>query len=254
MASFVSDGALVAYEPRPAAAVRLVCFPCAGGGPSMFRPLAQLVPPHIELLAACLPGRENRRRTPPATNLLALAAQFTAALAQVPPPYLIFGHSMGAMLAYEVCRWAERTGRVPLPAALTVSACVSPELPRDTNVIGQSDEVLSGRLASLGGIPPAAASDPDLMRLVLPITRADLEMVEVYNPRLGAPLPVELTVIRGVDDHVARLDHMAGWSAYGTPVREHARPGGHFWLLDPDNRDWLIRQFAAQAVRSFALR
>jgi medium-chain acyl-[acyl-carrier-protein] hydrolase len=242
-------GEFVRYAPRPGAAVRLVCFPCAGGGPSMFRQLAGLVPEYVEVLAACLPGREGRRREPPATNLLALAAQFTAALAQVPPPYLVFGHSMGAMVAYEVCRWAERTGRAPLPIALTVSACVSPDRPRDTNVIGQSDEVLSGRLASLGGIPPAAASDPDLMRLVLPITRADLEMVEVYQPRLGAPLPVPLTAIRGVDDHVARAEHMAGWSTFGTPVSEHARPGGHFWLLDEANRDWLIRRFAIQALR-----
>jgi pyochelin biosynthesis protein PchC len=241
---------LVAYTPRPAAAVRLVCFPCAGGGPSMFRPLSRLLPPGIELLAACLPGREARRHEPPATSLLALAAAFTKAVAAIRTPYLLFGHSMGAMVAYEVCRWARLTGRAPLPAALTVSACVSPDRPRETNVIGQSDEVLSGRLASLGGIPPAAASDPDLMRLVLPITRADLEMVEVYRPRLGPALPVPLTVIRGGADHVARAEHMAGWRQVGTDVREHTRPGGHFWLLDPDNRDWLIRQFAAQAVRA----
>lgn len=243
---------LVAHTPRPDARVRLVCFPCAGGGPSVFRPLSALLPPHIELLAACLPGRESRRREAPATNLLALAAQFAAELSRLRTPYLVFGHSMGGMLAYEVCRWAERTARIPLPAALTVAACVSPDLPRDTNVIGQADEILSRRLASLGGLPPEVTADPNLMRLVLPITRADLEMVEVYRPRLGPPLPLELTVIRGVDDHVARDHHMAGWSAFGTPVREHARPGGHFWLLDPDNRDWLVRQFAAQALRAVA--
>jgi surfactin synthase thioesterase subunit len=242
---------LVAFTPRPAARCRLICFPCAGGGPSMFRPLSRLVPDDIELLAACLPGREARLREAPATNLLALAAQFTADIAaHVDGPYLIFGHSMGAMLAYEVCKWLQLTGKAPLPGTLTVSACVSPDLPRETNVIGQSDQRLSERLASLGGIPPEAARDPDLMRMVLPITRADLEMVEVYTPRRGAPLDVDLMVVRGTEDHVARAEQMAAWPAVARRSVSHVRAGGHFYLLDPANRDWLIASFAEQAAKA----
>src|SRR5262249_15064603 len=116
--------ALVAGVPRPAASVRLICFPSAGGGPAMFRPLARALPADIELLAVCLPGRESRLREPPAGHLVGLAGQLARELADtVDGPYLMFGHSMGAMLAYEVCRWLQRTGGSPLPGAVTVSAC-----------------------------------------------------------------------------------------------------------------------------------
>jgi len=219
----------------------------------MFRPLSRALPADIELLAACLPGRESRLREPPATHLLALAAQITRDLvATVDGPYLIFGHSMGAMLAYEVCRWLQRTGRGPLPAALTVSACIGPDLPRGTEVIGQSDQRLSERLASLGGIPPEAARDPDLMRMILPVTRADLEMVEVYQPRSGPPLDLDLLVVSGATDHVATPAQMTGWPSVALRPAVHVRPGGHFYLLDPGNRDWLVGQFAAQAARAVA--
>jgi surfactin synthase thioesterase subunit len=230
-----------------------VCFPCAGGGPSMFRPLSRQLPEHIELLAACLPGREYRLREQPATHLLALAAQITRDLAaRIDGPYLIFGHSMGAMLAYEVCRWLQRTGLGPLPGALTVAACIGPDLPRGTEVIGQSDQRLIERLAALGGIPPEAARDPDLIRMILPITRADLEMVEMYRPRSGPPLDLDLLVVSGATDHVATPAQMTGWPPVALRAEAQVRPGGHFWLLDQANRDWLVDRVAGQAARAIA--
>src|SRR5262249_8841879 len=148
----------VAVVPRPAADVRLVCFPSAGGGPAMFRPLARALPADVELLAVCLPGRESRLREPPARHLVGLAGQLARELEDtVDGPYLMVGPSMGAMLAYEACRWLQRTGRGSLPGALTVSACLGPDLARNTAVIGQSDQRLIERLAALGGIPPDAA-------------------------------------------------------------------------------------------------
>ncbi|HSV66473.1 MAG TPA: alpha/beta fold hydrolase [Mycobacteriales bacterium] len=245
---------LVVPTPRPSAACRLVCFPCAGAGPALFRPLSRQLPEHIELVAACLPGRESRVREAPATHLLRLASEITLELSRLAAgrPYLIFGHSMGAMIAYEVCRWLQLSGIAPLPGALTISASISPDLPRDTEVIGQSDERLTERLASLGGIDPEVAADPALMKLVLPVTRADLEMVEVYQPRLGPPLELELVTVRGSSDHVATAGQMAGWPRIARAAVQHVRPGGHFYLLEPANRAWLVELFTAQAARAGA--
>ena len=241
---------LVTLAPRPAADTRLVCFPCAGAGPSMFRQLARALPPDIEPVAVCLPGRESRLREPPARHLVGLAGQLARELEDtVDGPYLMFGHSMGAMLAYEACRWLQRTGRGPLPGTLTVSACLGPDLARNTAVIGQSDQRLIERLAALGGIPPDAALDPDLMRLILPAIRADLTMVEVYRPRSGPPLALELLVVVGAEDPVATPAQMTGWPATALRSALQVRPGGHFYLLDPANRDWLVERFAGQAAR-----
>jgi len=243
--------ALTIPFPRPAATTRLVCFPCAGAGPAMFRPLARELPAEIELVAVCLPGRESRLREPPARHLLALTAQVTRELADtIDGPYLLFGHSMGAMLAYEVCRWAQKTGRCPLPYAMTASACIGPDLPRGTDVVGQSDLRLIERLAALGGIPPEAAADRDLMRLILPTIRADLEMVEAYQPRFGPPLELELVVVAGDADHVATPAQITGWRPTALRSSVHIRPGGHFYLLDQANRQWLVDQFTAQAARA----
>src|SRR5262249_62304620 len=112
------------------------------------------------------------------------------------------GHGMGAMVAYEGCRWLQRTGRGELPAAMRVSACIGPDLPRSTEVIGESDRRLTERLAALGGIPPEAARDPELMRLILPVIRADLEMVQRYRPRPGPVLDLELLGVGGEEDRV----------------------------------------------------
>jgi surfactin synthase thioesterase subunit len=242
---------LVTLAPRPAASTRLVCFPSSGAGPAMFRPLARALPADIEPVAVCLPGREHRVREQPARQLLTLAAQVTRELVDaVPGPYLLFGHSMGAMLAYEVCRWLQRTGEGELPATLTVSACLGPDLPRSTEVIGQSDRRLTERLAALGGIPPEAARDPDLMRLILPVIRADLEMVEVYRPRSGPPMDLELLVVVGEEDQVATPAQMTGWPPTALRSSLQVRPGGHFYLLDPVNRAWLADRFSEQAARA----
>src|SRR5215475_1217888 len=242
---------LVTLAPRPAADTRLVFFPCAGAGPSMFRQLARALPPDIEPIAVCPPGRESRHREQPARHLLELAAQITRELVDtVPGPYLLFGHSMGAMLAYEVCRWLQYAGRDELPAAVTVSACLGPDLARNTEVIGESDRRLSERLAALGGIPPEAARDPELMRLILPIIRADLEMVEVYRPRPGPVLDLELLVVVGEEDHVATPALMTGWPPTALRSSVQVRPGGHFYLLDPANQEWLVDRFTGQAARA----
>src|SRR5438552_7109196 len=122
----VTDSWLACLKPRPHAAVRLFCFPYAGGGASAFRCWPDALPASIEVCPVQLPGRETRFREPPYTRLAPLAEALGHALRPfLDRPFAFFGHSMGALVAFELTRWLRRAGG-PQPAHLFVSACAAP--------------------------------------------------------------------------------------------------------------------------------
>lgn len=217
---------------QPDVRARIVCIPPAGGGASFFHPWAAAIPPGLELWAVQLPGREDRLADPPLTDLLLAARRVAAALQWlVDRPYVIFGHSMGALVGYEAARILV-TQHVPGPAHLFASGCAPPHrhVPNDEPP-GSAEQVVD-ELRRIG-FSSDALDDPETRAVVIPAIQHDLRMFYSYTHRPGRELTCPITVLVGGEDpHVPAADS-PGWSRHTTaPVRTGVLPGDHYYLLD----------------------
>ncbi|MFJ1749739.1 alpha/beta fold hydrolase [Streptomyces sp. NPDC088116] len=225
----LSDLWLRRYRPCAAPAVRLVCFPHAGGSASSFLPFVRELPDEVEVLAVQYPGRQDRRAEPLIDNVESLVGPLADVLgAQSDRPLVLFGHSMGATVAYEVARVLERRGTGP--AALVVSGRRAPTTSRRTAVHLYDDERLIAELRSLDGTDQSLLTDPELLELVLPAIRNDYRAVGHYVHRPGAPLACPLTVLTGVDDPDVTVEEAAAWRDVAARAHVRTFPGGHFFL------------------------
>ncbi len=222
--------------PRGAdAKVRLVCLPYAGGSASAFRGWSDELPEWITCLPAQLPGRETRLGEDPAVDVADLACAI--ARTAVGGQYAIFGHSMGARLAFEVVRQLRRD-RSSLPIALLVGGCRPPHMDTPLQRISKlPDDEFCERLQAMGGTPPGVLEHPELRSLLLPVLRSDFAMVEGYRYRPAEPLGVPIVAFAGRDDPEADPCDMTGWSAHSTAsTRLHTLPGDHFFLHSERSR------------------
>ena len=222
-------------KPNPAARMRLLCFPYAGGGVSIFRAWPELLPADIEVWAIQLPGRDGRRHESIPDVLQELAAAAAEGLRpHLRAPFACFGHSMGALLAFEFVRALRRSDQLE-PANLIVSARRAPQLTRDVtplHTLPQSAfiSVLRQRYNS---IPPAILAEPELLDLLLPIVRADFKMIESYHYREEAPLDGPISVFGGTRDEWALSNELAAWQTQTRrPINVQLFAGGHFYLQD----------------------
>lgn len=223
------------YHGRPTAAVRLICFPHAGGGPSSFRPWDHLLPETVELLVACYPGREERFADEPLPGLAEVGRALAEAIAPLTDrPWIAFGHSMGTIVAYETVRQLVELG-APEPISLHVSGRRSPDRGLGGSVHTSNEAGLRAELERLGGTPAEILDDPVLRAAVLGPVRADYRMVETYRPPQHAPVSCPVRVIGGREDpELAGPDDDGafGWTRFTTgPVRTRLLPGDHFYLV-----------------------
>lgn len=213
--------------------VPLFCFPHAGGAASYFHPWSAPLAPGIEVLAVQYPGREDRAAEPCVTNIADLADQIHAALgSSLPHRFAFFGHSMGAILAFEVARRITRhEGR--RPAHLFVSGRPSPPWNRHRNLHLAGTPALIAELRSLGGTDPRILGDSEALELILPAMRADYTASETYRFEPGPPLSCDITAMTGDHDWLHTTGDAAGWSAHTTGAFNLlVYPGGHFYLDD----------------------
>lgn len=225
----------------PGARLRLFCFPYAGGSAAVYRDWHTLVPGEIEVAAVNLPGRGARFKEPPLDRAEVLVESLAEELGpHMEPPFAFFGHSMGALIAFELTRLLRREGR-RLPERLLVSGRRAPHLPdEDPPIHGLPDAELMEELRQLNGTPEEVLAHPELMELFLPVLRADFAVCEEYRYREEPPLDLPISAFGGVDDPDVERSHVLGW-------REQTRggfrlrmfPGGHFFLND--HRDALVR-------------
>ncbi|GAA3390717.1 thioesterase II family protein [Cryptosporangium minutisporangium] len=210
--------------PRPDATVRLVCFPHAGGSASFYRWLADL-DPGVEVLLVQYPGRENRIAEPMPETMGALVDAVVAALP--PGPVAVFGHSMGASVAYEVAR------RVPV-RALVVSGQPAPRWHRSGVVLDMSDADVLAAIRRLGGTASAVLDDPDLREMVVDVMGGDLRLLRTYTPTPAEPpLEVPVRALAGASDPAAPPEQVADWRTVTTgPFDLTTLPGGHFSLVE----------------------
>jgi surfactin synthase thioesterase subunit len=213
--------------------LRLVCLPHAGGAATFFRPLAQALAPTVEVLAVQYPGRQDRYREPPIDNLPELADRTFAALAGiVHSPLALFGHSMGAVVAYEVALRMRRDV-LPPPVRLFASGRRAPSRYRDENVHRRSEAGVVAELRRLGGTDPRMLGDPDVVELVMRAVRTDYRAIETYRHQPDVRLDCPVTVLAGDRDPMVTLDEARDWQRHTTePIDLRVLPGGHFLLAD----------------------
>ena len=223
---------LAGRELSPHADFRLFCLPYAGGGAAVYRGWQEVAPPGVQVLALELPGRGTRLREAPLQRLAPLIRSMADALTDaLDRPYALFGHSMGALLVFELAR-ALRRRPVRQPAHLFISAAGSPTTPPPRPLLHcATDDEIRRRLTELGGTPLDLLDNVELMRLMLPVLRADFSVLETYEYRDEAPLATPLTVLGGRSDRIVppkALDEWRQHTSAGSRLRLF--PGDHFFL------------------------
>jgi medium-chain acyl-[acyl-carrier-protein] hydrolase len=226
--------------------IRLLCLPYAGSGASVFSAWPGRIP-DVEVVPVRLPGREGRLDEPAYDRLDALVDDLADALAPVlDGPYAMFGHSMGALVTFELARRLRRESR-PMPLCLFASACRAPQRRVPHAPSGRMVELLR-RIKLLGGTPDEVLSNPELLGLVLPTLRADFHLVDTYTYRAEPPLPCPIVALCGKDDPEATPDEAEQWRHQTSAAFDLVQlPGGHFNINE--ERDLLLaaigRAFAA---------
>ncbi|MEE1942547.1 alpha/beta fold hydrolase [Streptomyces sp. TRM 70361] len=239
-----------------AARTRLVCLPYAGGTPSAYRGWDGHLGDRVRVVPVLLPGRGLRLHEAPYTRMVPLAADLATALTAHgitgrPGGYALFGHSMGALLAYEVACVLRERGE-PGPRHLFVSGSRAPHLYGDRADHALADDGLRRfvrDLGGLGGTDPGGVGGAYLERR-LPVLRADLTVCDTYRWRPRGPLGCPMTAFSASDDPLAGPGEVEAWRAYttGSFLRRHL-PGGHFFLLREAPRLRLLRELRSETDR-----
>lgn len=225
------------FHPMPDSAVRLVCLPYAGGSASFFFPVSRALTPAVEVLAVQYPGRQTRHQEPGIDNIPDFADQIFAALRHLDDkPLALFGHSMGAVLAYEVALRMRQAG-LPSPVRLFASGRRAPSRYRGEGIHLGSDEDVVAELKALNGTSQVMLSDPELLRMILPAIRSDYRAIESYRHDPGQRLDCPVTVLTGDRDPRVSIDEASAWKEHTTgPTELEVFPGGHFFLADESAR------------------
>ena len=220
---------------RNAPRLRLLCFPHAGAGASVFRGWEEEMPEGVELLPVQLPGRERRWHEPVFLNMTSLTRELAVALRRIlETPYVLFGHSMGGLIAFELVRHLRRA-KLSMPMRLFISSARAPHLPdREPPLHHLPDEQFLAHLAGqFGDAKDGALIDQELARALLPILRADFTVCETYQPSPERPLDLPLTVYGGRRDPMVVYSDLASWSAQTRrSFRLHLFSGDHFFFRE----------------------
>ncbi|ODA67377.1 Linear gramicidin dehydrogenase LgrE [Methyloligella halotolerans] len=225
------DGAgFVPLGVNPGGTCRLVCFHYAGGSAQTFFPWTKLLPEDYALLAAELPGRGRRRDAPFVPSIRSAAQQLAEAWGPYGDlPAIFYGHSLGALLAYETARALKSRGQT-LPELLVVSSRAAPGSPTSTHTLpALSDGDLRRYLESLEGTPRAVLDSKPLMKRAIPMLRADLQLIYDYRHEPGPALDIPIHVIGAIDDPFAPLECLLEWrSVAPAGFRLQMQGKGHF--------------------------
>lgn len=235
--------------------MRLFCVPHSGAGAAVYRPWDSLLPDDVELVSLRLPGREARFREPAFSSLDDLVPELVDDLTPLlDVPYGWFGHSGGALVAFEACREIRRRA-LPEPARLAVSSRPAPHLaapsvsvlglPEGTSVRDATDAELAALVAALNGAPGEVRGGTAAFAPFVKTLRADLSFVEAYEYRPEPPLDLPISVFGGEQDPAASLEDLRAWHAHSSvSCAVQAFPGSHFYLHQVRER------FVAALVRA----
>ncbi len=224
--------------------LRLFCFPYGGAGASVFRSWGSVLPTWIEVVPVQVPGRESRYREAPHTRVEPLVRDLIGVFDGLSGPFALFGHSFGALAAFETARELRRRGR-PAPQAFLVSGLPAPQLERNRPRIAHlPKEELVRTLRDEFDLSPELLEMPEILDMVLPVMRADFEVVETYDYRQEPPFDFPIHPFGGRADREASEPELAAWSALSSrpPAPVRLFPGNHFYLTTA--RDALLATIA----------
>jgi pyochelin biosynthesis protein PchC len=218
-------------EGAPAPVLRLVCFPHSGGGPGSYAAWIDAVRRDVQLLGVRYPGREDRFHEPPAASVPDMGAAVAAELSRLDAlPCALFGHSLGALVAYETALALRDRGQPP--AYLFVSGALPPARAGGGRTHLAGDDELWSTVRELGGIDHTLVEDAELRELLLPTLRADIAVHETYRPSPdSAALSCPVRCYHGIGDPLVSAAELAEWANVSTgPFTLRSRQGAHFHL------------------------
>jgi medium-chain acyl-[acyl-carrier-protein] hydrolase len=219
-------------HPRGRVELKLFCLPYAGGTASVYRNWANHLPATIQVIPVELPGRGGRLSEPPFVSFTPLvSAVAEAMLPLLDAPFALFGHSMGAIISFELARYLRRTyGREP--HALCAAGRRAPHVP-DTDPVTYNlphDEFIE-ELRRINGTPSEVLEHAELMELMIPLLRADFQLVQTYAYIEGDPLRCPIFAYGGLQDDEETRELMSRWEEQTeSRFKLHMLPGDHFFL------------------------
>ncbi|HEY3142688.1 MAG TPA: alpha/beta fold hydrolase [Acidimicrobiales bacterium] len=218
-------------DSSPSARRRLVCFPHAGGAATYFAPLAKAMPGSIDVLALQSPGRQERLSERCIDSIEALTEAIVPELdGWLDGPFALFGHSMGAIVAFEVARALEQQQGL-VPVDLFVSGRRAPSTSRDEHVHRGGDRALINEVTRLGGTPRQLLDDEEVRQMMLPALRGDYKAIETYVWQPGPPLTCSISALVGESDPLTTEAEAAAWRTHTTGAFDlRTFRGGHFYL------------------------
>ena len=238
---------LQTVPPRLQARVRLICFPHGGGGAQAYRDWAAVLPDWIEVLAIAPPGRGPRLREPSITDMSAMRREVADAITpHLDLPYAIFGHSVGALVAFEVAAELQAR-RLRSPQSVFLSAYAAPQVARQTKPMhDQPDDVLLSFLQQLGHDDIRMPLEPELRSLVCNAVRADFKLAETNRFPAEKRIAAPLYVLGGASDETVPAADLALWHQYAANgFSSKLFAGGHFYTETA--REELL-QFIAETI------
>lgn len=209
----------------------MVCLPFAGGGASIFSGWKQALSEHVEVTPIYLPGREVRSNELPISNMPKLIGELVSYWKYCGfSPDVVFGHSMGAALGYELCAALQSNG-LSVPKLLILSGHASPESRIINSFHHLEDSMFIKSIYSLGGLDPEITKSPELIAYLLPILRADFTLIETWKPSGVILSNTEILTISGEQDEAASLTKMIGWGNYTScKINSITIKGNHFFI------------------------
>jgi medium-chain acyl-[acyl-carrier-protein] hydrolase len=226
------DPWILAPKPVSLPRVRLFCLPHAGGNATAYHAWTAELPEDVEMAAIQLPGRTYRIKEPPFLRMDALTEALIAALEPyMDRPFVMFGHSLGALTAFETVRRLRSQGG-PAPIHLVVSGRGAPHVPgRQAELHRAPDGEFLHAMHRLFSMPADLLHDSGLMALSMPALRADFELMETWRYKTEAPLQVPVTAIGGCSDPTLPFSDLEAWREQtGASFESYWLPGTHFYL------------------------
>jgi medium-chain acyl-[acyl-carrier-protein] hydrolase len=249
MMSLKSTPWIVGGRLTPNARCRLFCLPHSGSGASQFSLWKNSLPPILDICPIQLPGRENRLRETPFTQIRPIAENLAEALKPfLDRPYILYGFSLGALIAFELARQLRRQ-KVDPPVSLYALARPAPHLPQTKHPLHQLPDgiFVTELIRRYNGMSPLILQDRELMQLLLPTLRADFTALETYVYQDEGPLACPIRAFGGNLDTTATEDELRAWRLHTEASFElKVFPGDHFFVRN--NQQAILRSISDQVT------